>query len=100
MIDIFHETPIPIGQIGEVLGITQPHPGTVFRWITKGLRGGIKLETSMVGGRRYTTHEALQRFIERTTTRAAGVSAPPQTAKQRQRALDDADSVLKKAGIT
>lgn len=37
------------------------HYSTVYRWATKGARGRL-LETILVGGIRYTSREALQRF--------------------------------------
>jgi hypothetical protein len=39
---------------------------TVRRWASDGIRG-IKLEAVRIGGRRKTTLEACQRFIERVT---------------------------------
>ena len=39
---------------------------TVFRWSTRGARGK-KLETILVGGRRFTSEEALIRFFNRAT---------------------------------
>lgn len=98
MIDIEHEHLLTIKQITEKVP-SRPHPGTIWRWYKKGLRGGIKLETILIGGRRMTSREALQRFAQRTTTQADGVPPPSRTAKQRQRAKDEADKVLKKAGI-
>lgn len=41
-----------------------PHCGTLRRWCHEGLRG-IVLETVLVGGRRFTSQEAITRFIER-----------------------------------
>lgn len=38
------------------------HYSTVYRWATKGTRGRV-LESCLVGGIRYTSHEALERFI-------------------------------------
>jgi len=37
------------------------HYSTVFRWATKGARGQL-LESTLIGGVRYTTLEALRRF--------------------------------------
>lgn len=47
------------------------HYSTVFRWATKGARGR-RLETVLVGGIRYTSFEALERFlsVEPTSHRA------------------------------
>jgi len=38
------------------------HYSTLYRWSTKGARGRV-LESRLVGGIRYTTVEALQRFM-------------------------------------
>ena len=50
-------------------GDKPPHPMTLYRWATTGLkaRSGrrVKLETEMVGGTRVTSLEALSRFFER-----------------------------------
>ena len=54
----------------------KPSPCTMWRWHTHGVRG-VKLATNMVGGRRYTTREALEAFIAATT---AAASSPPDDA--------------------
>ena len=41
-------------------------PSTIFRWYTKGFLG-ITLETICIGGIRYTSVEALQRFFVAVT---------------------------------
>lgn len=43
-----------------------PSPACLWRWHKKGIRG-IRLETILVGGRRYTTANAWSDFIEKTT---------------------------------
>jgi hypothetical protein len=42
---------------------------TLWRWIAKGARG-VKLESVLIGGKRYTSEEALARFIARVTSAA------------------------------
>lgn len=42
------------------------NPATVFRWVKHG-RNGVKLETLSIGGRRFTSTEALQRFFDKLT---------------------------------
>lgn len=42
----------------------RPHPSTLWRWWKRGVKG-VKLETVVVGGIRYTSVEAMQRFAER-----------------------------------
>lgn len=43
------------------------HNSTVYRWTTKGVRGHV-LQSTMIGGVRYTSHEALQRFFSNSTS--------------------------------
>ena len=50
---------LPPGRNGKRL-----HVSTLHRWAGRGLRG-VVLETIHVGGRRYTSTEALQRFFDR-----------------------------------
>jgi len=62
--------------IGEQTGRT-PATSTIWRWVLRGVRGGIRLESFRVGGTSYTTREMLQRFIHRTSQSAATVSIAP-----------------------
>ena len=47
----------------------RPNISTLHRWRQKGIRG-VRLDTCLIGGIYYTSHEALQRFIEATTAAA------------------------------
>jgi hypothetical protein len=62
----------------------RPHLSTLHRWRLRGVRG-IRLETCLVGGARYTSREALQRFVESTTkegeSRAGPCKSMPRTAR-------------------
>jgi len=49
----------------------QPHLSTLWRWYRRGVRG-VRLETVVVGGRRFTSRAAIERFIERTTVARDG----------------------------
>jgi len=60
MIDAKSETIIPWGMASNYLP-GQPCPGTLRRWM-KGVHG-VQLETIKVGGRRFTSVEACERFI-------------------------------------
>lgn len=82
---------------------------TIWRWCRKGLRGE-HLEYIRVGRKICTTTEALQRFFIRLTEADAllppdtrslppGLKRSPITSKQRQRALAEADAILRRAGI-
>jgi hypothetical protein len=64
----------------------------------KGVRG-VRLETIMRGGVRFTSTEAIQRFFDRSTAAADGEPAPARTPAQRQKAIDRAEAELTAAGI-
>jgi hypothetical protein len=68
------------------------HPSTVYRWISRGLRGH-RLESIRLGGTLYTSREALQRFAEQLTLEQGGTTAFPAEA-DRQRAAHVADEAL------
>lgn len=70
-----------------------PHLATLYRWIKSGAHG-VRLETVVVGRTRYTTAEAIQRFI-------AGQNGPPPivlTASERKRLAAQAASILEMRG--
>lgn len=46
------------------------HISTVYRWVLKGARGKV-LDSAMLGGIRYTSLEALERFLGTTTAELA-----------------------------
>ncbi len=48
-----------------------PHIATIWRWATAGLKGGIRLESIKVGGQRFTSREAIRRFLVRINEPAA-----------------------------
>jgi hypothetical protein len=76
----------------------RPHVSTLWRWINRGIRG-IRLETVMVGGRRFTSREALDRFFASITAATAGEPLPVRTTRQRTRDIDQARRELTEAGI-
>ena len=98
-IDIQTDTLLQISDVSKHLP-GKIHVASIWRWVNRGVRG-VKLETVLIGGRRYTSAEALQRFIERTTRAADGEPAIQQarTSRQRQRAIDAANAELDQAGI-
>ncbi|MFO0881551.1 MAG: DUF1580 domain-containing protein [Gemmataceae bacterium] len=50
----------------------QVHPSTCFRWALKGVgRKRIRLETTKIGGRRFTSKQAIQRFLDRLNREAS-----------------------------
>ena len=77
----------------------RPNSSTIWRWHKCGIKG-IRLETIVVGGRRYTSREAIGRFIERTTRAADGSHAhQAATPARRKREIERAERELDAAGI-
>ncbi|MEZ6117776.1 MAG: DUF1580 domain-containing protein [Pirellulaceae bacterium] len=67
------------------------HYSTVYRWATKGARGRI-LETVLCGGLRYTSIQAVQRFLS-----LRAIKDSPSFAEQD---LGDViDAALRNAGV-
>ncbi len=59
---------------------------TLWRWVQRGSHG-VRLESVMIGGIRYTSREALERFVAATTAAADGTAIPTRTSRQRQAAM-------------
>jgi hypothetical protein len=99
-IDLSAETVVPINQAPKHYPYGRPNLSTVYRHFGRGCRGA-RLETFVAGGRRYTTVEAIRRFVERTTANSPGASLPPSrpTSRQREAAIRHAEGELEKAGI-
>ena len=97
MIDIANETVVPIAEAPQHIP-GRPSLTTVWRWVLNGTRTG-KLESCLVGGRRFTSLESIQRFAEQSTAVADGSPAPTRTIARRERDLDQAESELDAAGI-
>ncbi len=95
-INISEESLLPILEaVGLFPG--RPHVATLWRWISKGVRG-VKLETIVSGGRRFTSHEAVNRFIAATTAVAQGSGQQPASgvvsARQREASIAQAEAEL------
>ena len=60
-IDPTEETPINFRDATEYIP-GEPHISTLHRWRLRGVRGR-KLESFLSGGRRFTTYEAIERFL-------------------------------------
>lgn len=89
---------IPIGQASDHFP-NRPSIPTIWRWVLRGTRGA-RLDTVVVGGRRYTTADAIQRFIEATTANSLpGGTVVTRTSTRRQRDIERAERELSEAGI-
>lgn len=96
MIDIHTETLVTLAEAANRLP-RRPNAVTLWRWWKKGVRGGVRLETKKIGGIRYTSIEALDRFVARTNEPDEPVAM--QTPAQRRRLIEDAVRELEEAGI-
>ena len=76
MIDTRTESLLTLVQLSELV---RKHVTTVYRWTTTGCRG-VTLETLQIGGTRFTSHEALQRFSASLTC-GRGAPKSPSGAK-------------------
>ncbi len=71
---------------------------TVWRWAQRGVKGQ-RLETFCIGGRRFTTEEAFDRFVQRTTRIANGETQAPITTRQQAKAEAEAIRYLDEMGV-
>jgi uncharacterized protein DUF1580 len=77
----------------------RPHACTIWRWMTRGVRGH-KLESLFLSGARRTTKSAVCFFLAQVTADADGhAPAPAPTAAQRLQQIEQAERELDDAGI-
>lgn len=70
---------------------------TLHRWRLRGING-VKLETCLVGGMRFTSLEAIERFIR--ALNRDDIAPPAINASQRKRQGATAQAQLKEMGIS
>ncbi len=91
-LDFAKEQPIPLCEVPRYVPKRRGkkvHYSTVYRWATKGARGR-RLETVLSGGLRFTTVEAVRRFL----------AAKPSVATKTTDDFSDAiDAALREAGV-
>lgn len=89
--------------LGSVTGQT-PHVSTLWRWCLRGCKG-VKLESICIGGKRFVTRAAIERFIENSTasqtpsaTTVVTVTphAPPQVVRHNQRRRAEIDAARRR----
>jgi hypothetical protein len=98
MIDLANEKLLSLSQAARSLP-GPPHPNTLWRWHQRGVRG-VKLETVLIGGRRFTSFEALERFVHGVTSAADPIPAAKwRTPRQREAAIRRAEEALRRAGV-
>jgi hypothetical protein len=95
MLDFTNEALIPLSEAPKHPLLRRRravHRSVLERWRTQGIRG-VVLETVKIGGTRYTSVEALQRFIERLNTpkAKAETATPSQIARDHAQAENELD---------
>lgn len=92
MIDLQNESAITLAEVAEHVprrNGRRIHYSTVYRWVTKGAKGR-RLESILVGGVRYTTVEAVGRFLSAKTHNGTERSAIDELTAKIDAALDEA----------
>ena len=83
MIEALAATFVLLSKAGRLLS-TNPSSATLWRWAFKGI-DGVKLEAYKIGGRRYTTAEALDRFVARLNGPRSANEPPESSLRRRQK---------------
>lgn len=102
-IDYENETIITLGEACRAFPPNGVSDATMARWIQRGIKvkalgAFLKLETFVSGGRRYTSREAIARFIAAQNAPDEPVT-PSITPTQRRRQSEAAAAELKKMGV-
>jgi hypothetical protein len=91
---ILKEERLTLTQLAKELGVDVC---TTWRWSTRGVRG-VRLDSYAIGGKRYTTREALERFTAASTI-AAGIAPPAPSAARFERDAEAAERELEQLGV-
>jgi hypothetical protein len=96
MIDVTNEELITFSEARDAFpGGRRPALATLHKWRLHGIRG-VRLETAQIGGSRFTSREAIVRFLKEQN--AGQTPTPAITPSQRQRQAETANRLLKEAG--
>jgi hypothetical protein len=91
MIDLKHDELLSLAKAREWIGDrtgSLPSRMSIYTWIHKGIKG-VKLEAAKIGGKIYTSVEALERFANRDNESPAPAVLP--LSKRRQREIAEAN---------
>jgi hypothetical protein len=97
MIDLTNEQLLTFPEAARLLP-GQVHVSTLHRWRLRGVRGN-KLASLLVGGRRVTSAQAIQRFADGVTAARDGSPLPVRTPNQRQNDIARAELELQQVGV-
>lgn len=95
---ILSEDRLTFKEAAKILGV---HLASVWRFALKGSRG-VKLESALIGaGKRYTTRQALDRFLDRLNKREIEKAIPatrPLSRRRRERQIEAAKEEQQRDG--
>ncbi|MCA9312358.1 MAG: DUF1580 domain-containing protein [Phycisphaerales bacterium] len=101
MVSIADEQLIPLNDVPRRLprrsNGRRIHIATIYRWAQRGCRG-VRLETVQVGGTKYTSPEALQRFFDRLGP-DGGPDAPSGADRSPSESRRHVDQTLRELGL-
>lgn len=83
MVDFSHESPLTLAEAAKTVP-GNVNPATIWRWAHKGVRG-LRLEAQPVGGRWFTSQEAVSRFLNALAVRAGQQVTPTESAARKSR---------------
>jgi hypothetical protein len=97
-IDDFQDSPLSLSEAAAICP-GQPNVATLWRWCLKGCRG-IRLNSYVIGGRRFTDRASIEEFRQLTTAAAEArlrnpLPAPAVAAPRRRKQHDAADDVCR-----
>jgi hypothetical protein len=92
---LLKETQIGLTQLAH---LHEVHPSTVHRWCSRGA-GGVRLETAKVGGRRITSLEAFQRWVDQRSGTDGSPTAPIAGSQRQADAQARAAAYLTREGV-
>jgi hypothetical protein len=85
---------LSFGEVGRLLP-SKPNPSTLWRWHVHGCYG-IRLQTVLIGGRRFVERAQLDDFVDRVTTARERNTAPDSVAAR----TPETESALAAAGLS
>ena len=97
MSDLLDENLITLAEAARLVP-RRPSRTSLWRWHKYGVRG-VRLETVLIGGIRYTSLQAFARWIEATSKAADRAPARRHLRRKRRRQIEQAEAILDAAGI-
>ena len=98
--DILSRDLIPFSKLPSLLP-SRPHLSTCHRWRLRGVRG-IRLQTLLIGGRRFVDRDDLNRFVEQLSAGDSSTQnseSPTAHSRRRQKEIERADRECDQAGL-